>query len=132
MTTSNILNRSIDLDFNLKIRADGTVNKKFDNDSIAQSIKTIITTHKGERLMNPSFGSDVKLFLFDPVDEFIADSIETSVREALDKWEPRIIIRDILVKAYPDKNYYSLSVYYTLKNSGEKRDFTGFIRATPE
>ena len=39
-----------------------------DESAIKQAIVNLLLTNKGERLMNPRYGSDIRSFLFEPLD----------------------------------------------------------------
>ena len=39
-----------------------------DASAIKQAIVNVLLTNKGERLMNPRYGSDIRRFLFEPLD----------------------------------------------------------------
>jgi phage baseplate assembly protein W len=57
---------------------------------IEQSIRIILTTAPGERVMRPEFGCGIHDHVFATVDTTTLNLIETDIREALVRWEPRI------------------------------------------
>ena len=59
---------------------------------IKSSIRMILGTHVGERVMNPEFGSRLKEVPFDPSDTATDILIEQYVVEAISRWEPRVEI----------------------------------------
>jgi phage baseplate assembly protein W len=65
-------------------------------ESIRQSVKIILLTHKGERIMNPKFGTNLRRYLFEPINQTVREIIKTEVVNALYEWENRI--RDINVE----------------------------------
>jgi len=62
---------------------------------IKESIRIILGTAKGERLMRPEFGCDIHKHVFSAATPATLNLIESSVREALVKWEPRIDIESV-------------------------------------
>ncbi len=62
---------------------------------IRESIRIILATAKGERLMRPEFGCDIHKYVFSAATPATLNLIESSVREALVRWEPRIDIESI-------------------------------------
>ena len=66
------------------------------------NIKNLLLTMKGERVGQPTFGSDLPSILFEQRTEDIADKIETTIREAISNWLPYIKVTNIFV-TYPDK-----------------------------
>ncbi len=59
-------------------------------ESIKQSIRIILFTAKGERVMRPDFGCGIHELVFAPNDAAIRGMAEYHVSEALRLWEPRI------------------------------------------
>ena len=57
---------------------------------IKQSIILILSTAKGERVMRPDFGCGIHNYVFETISMETLTNIETSIREALFQWEPRI------------------------------------------
>jgi len=64
-------------------------------DQARHNIRNLLLTIKGERLGNPTFGSDLYRVLFEPDDGNIASSIEEAIREAMGEWLPYINIKSI-------------------------------------
>jgi len=65
------------------------------DEDIQESIRIILGTAKGERLMRPEFGCDIHKHLFSAATPSTLNLIESSVREALVRWEPRIDIESV-------------------------------------
>jgi phage baseplate assembly protein W len=84
-------------------------------DDINASIQTILSTVPGERWFYPSFGSNVKAYLFEPVDTITAGNIYFETIGALRKWEPRItVLNTSSVVALADNSGYSVTINYQL------------------
>ena len=62
---------------------------------IDQAIELILSTAPGERPMRPEFGCGVHDFVFDTIDAATVGRLETEIRSALDRWEPRIEVQDV-------------------------------------
>ena len=63
------------------------------------NIKNLLMTMKGERLGNPTFGSDLTRILFEPNTEDLQSKIEESIRSSMDEFLPFVNVIDI--KAIP-------------------------------
>jgi phage baseplate assembly protein W len=59
-------------------------------DSVRQGMLLVLQTAPGERLMRPDFGCAIHRLLFAPNDATTSGLAESAVREALQRWEPRI------------------------------------------
>jgi hypothetical protein len=64
---------------------------------IEESIRLILATEPGERPMRPEFGCAVQDYVFAPADASTAGDIAYVVRVALERWEPRIDLQDVVV-----------------------------------
>lgn len=69
-------------------------------DNIKESIELILMTAKGERVMRPEFGCGLKQFVYETMDYGVMIQMEHEVKEALERWEPRIT--DVEVEVSPD------------------------------
>ena len=69
--------------------------------AVEESIRIILGTAKGERIMRPDFGADLQRLVFAPNNTSTAGLAIFYVREALQRWEPRIEL--ISVDADPDE-----------------------------
>ena len=59
------------------------------------NIKNLLLTAKGERVMQPDFGSDLRALLFEQTDENIEERIEETILESISTWLPYISIQKI-------------------------------------
>ena len=90
-----------------------------DASAIKQAIVNLLLTNKGERLMNPDYGSDIRSYLFEPLDFGTANAITTNIRYSIDRWEPRITVSRI--KAYPnfDDNGFDVEMTYQIRGTDD-------------
>lgn len=87
-------------------------------DDIKESIKIILGTAKGERIMRPEFGCDIHKHLFSSVTPATLNLIESSVREALVRWEPRIDIESIKADTHDEKpNKVLIDIEYHVRTT---------------
>jgi phage baseplate assembly protein W len=66
-------------------------------DSVSQSIRLILSTAKGERVMRPDFGCGIHDLVFSVTSQTTCDRTASEVREALARWEPRIDVEEVRV-----------------------------------
>jgi phage baseplate assembly protein W len=62
---------------------------------IEQAIAIILSTSPGERPMRPEFGCAVHEHVFDVLDPEAFGAIESAVRSAIERWEPRASVQAI-------------------------------------
>ena len=64
-------------------------------DDIRQSIRIILGTRIGERVMEPDFGSRLYAYVFQPLVPRTCNLVASEVKRALLRWERRIINIDV-------------------------------------
>lgn len=92
----------------------GDIRVDTDIQAINNSLRNIFTTKKGQKILNPNFGSSLDQYLFSPITETNAKTIANELLKAVELYEPRIKISKVNVIPVYDKNAYYISVYYTL------------------
>jgi phage baseplate assembly protein W len=75
--------------------AGGAVEMSAYEKSVEESIRIILGTVPGERLMRPDFGCRLGEILFAPNSHRTLRLAEHYVREALVRWEPRVIVKEV-------------------------------------
>ncbi|KYG03524.1 hypothetical protein BE21_04620 [Sorangium cellulosum] len=71
-------------------------------EDVEQSIRVILGTRLGERVMRSRFGSVVPELLFEPATAATAERVVHGIRGALTRWEPRIDLLDVSVARDPE------------------------------
>jgi len=90
---------------------------------IEESIRIILTTSKGERVMRPDFGSDLKRLVYSPNNTATAGLAIFYVQQALKKWEPRIVLLEVDANADPDNEASLLiSIHYRIVATNNERN----------
>ena len=92
-----------------------------DKAAIIQSISNLLLTNKGERPFQPQLGSGIQTALFEPLDFGSAAILKNEVRECLNKYEPRIVINDILINIDERNNGYEVELYFTIIGRNDKQ-----------
>jgi len=95
---------------------------EYEND-IRQSIYIILSTAKGERVMRPDFGCGIHSFVFQVINMTTKTLIEQSVREALERWEPRIILENVKVTYQPSPgNQCLVNIDYVVRSTNDRHN----------
>jgi phage baseplate assembly protein W len=81
--------------FPLQVNPRGGVALAGGEEDIDQALALILSTAPGERPMRPEFGCDVHDLIFDNIDAATVGKMDTAVRTALDRWEPRVEVTDV-------------------------------------
>jgi phage baseplate assembly protein W len=89
--------------------------------SIQQAIWIILSTAPGERLMHPEFGCAIHTLVFAPNNASTAGLARFHVQEALNRWEPRIIVDEVEVQADPARpEFLLISVTYQVRTTDSR------------
>lgn len=100
---------------------------KKDEEAIKESLKNLILTDRGERLMQPNIGSDVRASLFENVTPVTLKILEERVRDVINNYEPRVSVIDIDVTSLYDDNKVQITIYFYIRNSEQPLSVDVFI-----
>jgi phage baseplate assembly protein W len=97
--------------------AGGAVGMSAYEKSVEESIRIILGTTPGERLMRPDFGCRLGEILFAPNSHRTISLAEHYVREALVRWEPRVIVKEVKGEADAEEPArVNISIRYELRS----------------
>lgn len=109
--------------FPIQPDAGGRLGYVSDAQNIEQSLKILLLTRLGERVMRPDFGCRAAEFVFAPGSEQNLHLLETSVREALVLWEPRIQVLAVLAEADPrEPERVVVSIQYLIRATNTRQN----------
>jgi phage baseplate assembly protein W len=104
-----------------RLGADGRMAWSSGSQNVRESIRVILGTDGGERVMLPAFGAGLRTFLYEPNIPATHRLIEDRVAKALQRWEPRVQVDRIQVAADPaDPQQANVTITYTLVATGEQ------------
>jgi phage baseplate assembly protein W len=72
------------------------------DENVEQSLKILLLTDLGQRVMRPDFGCKAPSLVFAPGSVQYLGLLETTVREAVRDWEPRIDLEEVRAEASTD------------------------------
>ena len=88
-------------------------------------ILNLLLTRKGERFMQPDFGTNIYNLLFDPIIGNITVNIKNEIKDVVKTWLPHVKLEDVQVninKENIENNTVYISVNYSLKNDTSQFD----------
>ena len=110
------------LAFPLQIDPHGSIALARGEEDVDQAIALILSTAPGERPMRPEFGCQVHDFIFDTLDAATVGKMESAIRAALDRWEPRIEVERVEFDLARSADGEVLStISYRLRATNNKR-----------
>ena len=96
-------------------------------DQIKSNIKNLLLTKRGERVMQPEFGSGLQEVLFEFNDDDLSEKIETTITTAIDRWIPSVSIESILVEStdtLKDSNQVNISLTFRVNGNQNVQNVT--------
>jgi uncharacterized protein len=100
MDTGQLFGRGIG--FPPRIGDDGRVAWSQGDTNVRDSIRIILMTRPGERLLVPDFGAGLDRFLFEPNTVATHQLIKNQIQKSLVQWEARIALESVEVEIDPD------------------------------
>ena len=82
--------------------------------TIARSIRNIISTSPGEKFFDPDFGSNVTKLLFENIDEISAISIRDEIENSINNYEPRVSLISVEITPDYDNNAFDAKLIYRI------------------
>lgn len=91
------------------------------------NLKNLLLTRKGERIMQPNFGSGLHELLFEQADEQLEQRLEEEITNTVNFWLPYVSISEIEVNMtdeMKDRNHVDMKVVFTVGNTFEPQELT--------
>jgi phage baseplate assembly protein W len=86
--------------------------------NVAQSIKILLMTELGERVMRADFGTQAPRLVFSPGSPQYLRLLEKTVQDATTNWEPRVDLTAVTAEADPANPFkITVSVSYTVRQT---------------
>lgn len=85
-----------------------------DGQAVINSIKNILTTTPGQKLLNPLLGLDFRSYLFEPINTTTSYFLGQFIYLNLGIQEPRITINTVSVRGLPEQNQYNIEIGFSI------------------
>lgn len=89
-------------------------------DQAVANAKNLLLTNRGERIMQPDFGCDLRNTLFENITEDLITKLEDRIKSNFDYWLPYIFINELSIVPSEDQNRIYVSL--TISLEGNKFD----------
>lgn len=93
------------------------VSKKYDDNAIKQSIKSLVLTRNYDRPFHSEIGTPLSSLMFEPVSPVTAQLIKKVIEQTIINFEPRVVLTDVQVKFSPDNYSVYCSIEYRIVNT---------------
>jgi len=91
------------------------------DDNVEQSLKILLLTTLGERVMRPRFGTKASRLVFAPGSVQYLRLLEVTVREAVRDYEPRVTLEDVRAENDPnDETRVMVAIDYFVRGTNTR------------
>ena len=121
-----------DIDINFEKKNSGDIKDMTDEHAISNSLTNIFKTIQGTRRMLPDFALPIYNILFEQMDNMSANRLGELLWDAIDRWEPRVVVEGIEVLTDNDNNQYVINLNYYIGSASSEdslQTFSSIIRA---
>ncbi len=103
-------------------RGENSVKMVDEEEDIRQSLVILLSTIKGERVMQPDYGSNMEELLFEPLTVSFAKKISDQIERAILFYEPRIKTDDISFNQDNENGLVEIRIDYTIIATNNRRN----------
>jgi phage baseplate assembly protein W len=100
----------------------GTVEMLSEEADIQNSLQVLLCTRVGERIMQPKYGCNMDVLLFEPIDESLISYIKDLVFTAIYYFEPRVNPENVTVEATAEEGTILINVEYTTRSTNSRHN----------
>lgn len=104
--------------------------RKTNEEAVKEAIKNLILTDKGERLMQPEVGSDIRKMLFENYTIATVTIIENLIKDTIKAYEPRAELLGLSIVGTPDQHTVSLNIQFAVTMIEDPISFTVMVERT--
>jgi uncharacterized protein len=109
--------------FPMGVGADGGIRLTRGPQDLDASMRVILSTAPGERLMRPQFGCRIWDLVFEPVNFNTLGLMQAATREAIAQWEPRVDVENVeCVPDGRDASVVRIQITYRVRSTNDRRN----------
>jgi phage baseplate assembly protein W len=106
------------------------ISRKYDENSIKQSIKNLVMTKNFERPFHSDIGSQISALLFEPITPMLGAVIKKTIINVINTYEPRANLLDVSVLLSPDNNGVYVTIVFAIVNTSTPISVDLFLERT--
>ena len=108
--------------FPVRITATGAVRLVSGAEELDAALRLILSTAPGQRLMRPDFGCSMWEQVYAPLTPDTLGLVEQAVREAVERWEPRVVLDRVEAVPDPEEAAIHVEVDYRVAATNDRRN----------
>ena len=99
----------------------------YDFDAVKTSVMNLVLTKYYERPFHPEIGCNVTAMLFENISSITALSIQRSIEDAIQNFEPRVKLQSVVVNPNYEGNGYTVNITFYVLNIAQPQTVTFFL-----
>jgi phage baseplate assembly protein W len=124
---NDYLYKDLSLDLSQAVSYNNQLNKQeylrdvaalFDIEAVKNSVATALLTAPGDKILNPTYGVDLRQYIFESIDDFTADIIKDTILVRLPLSEPRVNVTKVEIIGDEDNNTYLINLKIDVPSLG--------------
>jgi phage baseplate assembly protein W len=117
MPTVNTNRKFRDIDLSFRINPfTKDLYTKTDEEAVKTALKNLILTKNFERKFHPEIGTQVQSLLFENNSPAVLIAMDRTIRESIERFEPRVRIVDLQINETQDPNELLVYLVFSFKN----------------
>jgi len=100
----------------------GGIEMLSDEADIKNSLQVLLKTRVGERIMQPSYGCNMDVLVFEPINQSLITYIKDLVFTAIYYFEPRINPENVTIEATETEGTVQVNVEYTIRSTNSRHN----------
>jgi hypothetical protein len=119
------LNKNITIGIALPFNASSAFRSTYSfKDQLKYNLINLLLTNKGERILNPNFGTNIRKQLFNQINEDTYNALIDDIRSTIELYIPQVTIEKLEAVPSYDQNTITINLTYRINISNEKDTIT--------
>jgi len=89
---------------------------------LASNIKMLLITAKGERIMSPDYGTNLKRIIFELNVASVEGILQQEIAQAVARWEPRVTLQSLVVERDANRRLVTVRAVFLSRQSSQPFD----------
>lgn len=94
-----------------------------DEEDIRSSLEILLSTSLGERIMQPTYGCDLRRLLFEPLDTALKAYVKDLIKTAILYHEPRIRMEDVTLETIQNQGVIEINLDYIIRTTNSRYNY---------
>lgn len=87
-------------------------------EQIKANLVNYLLTNKGERIMQPNYGANLREIIFEQLTNQTSDFLKKRIQDGISQNFPQVIVNEIFIVNHNDENLIQVTITYNVANFG--------------